>query len=371
MKKTTLHSLHEDLGARMVEFGGWSMPVQYGAILDEVQTVRSKAGLFDLGHMGRFEVRGKDAVALVDRVATNHAAKIPVGAIRYALLLNEDGYPIDDLLIYREEVGVYLVVNASNTEVDLAWIRKHADGLDAEVVDTTDETGMLAIQGEKSVDVLQPLVQGCDLSSIKYYRFDFGTVCGLEGTRISRTGYTGEPGFEVYVPAGEAPRVWSEILKAGEPHGLKPIGLGARDTLRLEAGMALYGHEIDLEHNPVEAGLAFGISRHADKPEYVGRAALEQLAASKTRKLVGIKTDGPRVPRQGHLLYSDSDRDSSADPVGEVVSGAKSPTVDTNIGTAYVRLENSQEGTALELDFKGKRQPAEVVALPFYSRTRK
>jgi aminomethyltransferase len=365
MKQTTLHDVHVELGARMIEFGGWSMPVQYGAIVDEVQTVRTAAGLFDLGHMGRFEVRGPDAVRLVDRVATNHCAKIPTGSIRYALLLNERGYPIDDLLIYRDQDGVYLVVNASNTDADLAWIRAHAGGLDAEVVDTTPATGMLAVQGERSVDVLQPLVKGCDLSSIKYYRFDFGTVCGLAGTRISRTGYTGEPGFEVYVPAEQAPRVFGEILEAGRRHGLKPIGLGARDTLRLEAGMALYGHEIDLQHHPLEAGLAFAVRLDAEKGDFVGRSALERLAAHPTRRLVGVRSDGPRVPRQGYQLFA------GEEPVGEVVSGAKSPTLDTNIGTAYVRLGSDRSGTPLELDVKGKRQPCVVQELPFYSRTRK
>ncbi|MEM7308040.1 MAG: glycine cleavage system aminomethyltransferase GcvT [Planctomycetota bacterium] len=365
MKTTSLHDTHVALGARMVEFGGWSMPVQYGSILDEVETVRTKAGLFDLGHMGRFEVQGKDAVALVDRVATNHCARIPVGAIRYGLLLNEDGYPIDDLLIYRDEVGVYLVVNASNTDVDLAWIKKHGDGLDAEVRDVTADTGMLALQGERSVDVLQPLVEGCDLSAIKYYRFDFGTVCGLENTRISRTGYTGEPGFEVYIPTAEAPRVWNTLMEAGEPHGLKPIGLGARDTLRLEAGMSLYGHEIDLSHHPLEAGLAFAVKLDDEKGDFVGRTALEGHAANQERRLVGITTEGPRVPRQGHLLAHGDEI------IGEVVSGAKSPTVKTNIGTAYVRLGLDQAGQALELDIKGKRQPCVVQDLPFYSRTRK
>jgi aminomethyltransferase len=365
MKQTSLHDVHVELGARMVEFGGWSMPVQYGAILEEVTTVRTRAGLFDLGHMGRFEVRGPDAVRLVDRVATNHCARIPVGAIRYALFLNERGYPLDDLLIYRDKVGVYLVVNASNTELDLAWIRSHAQGLDAEVVDTTESTGMLALQGERSVDVLQPLVEGCDLSSIKYYRFDFGTVCGLKNTRISRTGYTGEPGFEVYVPTAEAPRVWRAIMTAGAAHGLKPIGLGARDTLRLEAGMALYGHELDLAHHPLEAGLDFAVRLDDEKGDFVGRAALLELAAHPTRRLVGLTSAGPRVPRQGYALYADGA------PVGEVVSGAKSPTLDTNIATAYVRLGSDRSGTELELDVKGKRQPCVVQELPFYSRTRK
>jgi aminomethyltransferase len=365
MKQTPLHANHVALGARMVEFGGWSMPVQYGAIVDEVACVRRAAGLFDLGHMGRLEVRGPDAVRLVDRVATNHCARIPSGAIRYALFLDERGYPIDDLLIYRDEVGVYLVVNASNTEVDLAWIQKHARGLDAEVVDTTAATGMLALQGERSLDVLQPLVKGCDLASIKYYRFGFGNVLGLEHTRISRTGYTGEPGFEVYVPAVEAPRVWNAILEAGQPHGLLPIGLGARDTLRLEAGMPLYGHEIDAEHHPLEAGLEFGVKLDAEKGDFVGRAALERLAAKPTRRLVGLTSDGPRVPRQGYALYAGGEQ------VGEVVSGAKSPTLETNIASAYVRLGHDAPGTPLELDIKGKRQLCRLQDLPFYSRTRK
>ncbi len=365
MKQTSLHDTHVALGARMVEFGGWSMPVQYASILDEVRTVRTTAGLFDLGHMGRFRVSGPDAVALVDRVSTNHCAKIPVGAIRYALLCREDGYPIDDLLVYRDPDEVYLVVNASNTEEDLAWIREHSAGFAAEVDDLTAATGMLALQGEKSVEILQPLVEGCDLASIKYYRFDRGTVCGLPDTRISRTGYTGEPGFEVYVPTAEAPCVWNEILAAGEPHGLKPIGLGARDTLRLEAGMSLFGHEIDAEHHPLEAGLGFAVKLTEEKGDFIGRAALERLAANPTRRLVGITTPGPRVPRQGHVLVAGDER------VGEVCSGGKSPTVGTNIGTAYVRLGFDQAGQALELDIKGKRQPCSVQDLPFYSRTRK
>ena len=341
------------------------MPVQYGSILEEVRTVRTAAGLFDLGHMGRLRVGGADAVALVDRVSTNHCAKIPIGAIRYALLCGEDGYPLDDLLVYRDEDGVYLVVNASNTEEDLAWIRGHGADFEAEVDDLTTDTGMLALQGEKSLEILQPLVSGCDLASIRYYRFDFGTVCGLAGTRISRTGYTGEPGFEVYVPAGEAPRVWSEILAAGEPHGLKPIGLGARDTLRLEAGMCLFGHEIDAEHHALEAGLDFAVKLTEEKGDFVGRAALERLSDNPTRRLVGFTTPGPRLPRQGHVLVD------GGEPVGEVCSGGKSPTVGTNIGTAYVRLGCDQTGRTLELDVKGKRQPCTVQDLPFYSRTRK
>src|SRR5262245_54527659 len=308
------------------------MPVQYGAILDEVRAVRRTAGLFDLSHMGRLRVEGPDAVRLVDRVSTNHCARMAPGAIRYALLLNEEGFPLDDILVYREEDGVYLVVNAANTERDLAWLRSHASGLDASVRDLTRESAMLALQGQASAEILQRVLTGCDLASLKYYRFAFGTLCGLEGTRISRTGYTGEDGFEVYLPAAEGPRVWRELSSAGSDLPLPPIGLAARDTLRLEAGMPLYGHEIDEQHDPLEAGLAFRVARRPVKGAFVGRAALERRRSQPTRRLVGIVTGGPRVPRQGHRLLRDGRE------VGAICSGTLSPTLESNIGTAYVQL---------------------------------
>ena len=366
MKATSLHDVHVALGARMVDFAGWRMPVQYGSILDEVRAVRERCGLFDLGHMGRVELAGPDALALAERLTTNHCARIPVGAIRYGLFLDEAGFPIDDLLVYRDAEGIYLVVNASNTARDLAWMREHARGLDVEIRDLTDATAMLALQGPCSQEILQRLVRGCDLAAIKYYRFGFGTVSGLPGIRISRTGYTGEDGFEVYFPTGEGPRVWGELLAAGAEHGLLPIGLAARDTLRLEAGMALYGHEIDERHDPLEAGLQFAVALTPEKGDFVGRAALEARAARPTRRLVGITTEGPRAPRQGYTLHPTG----TGEPVGEVVSGAVSPTLGTNIGSAYVALGHDRAGTELDLDVRGKRQPCKVQELPFYSRTR-
>ena len=365
MKRTSLHDVHVALGARMVDFGGWRMPVQYGSILDEARMVRSSCGLFDLGHMGRFRITGPAAVRLVDRVTTNHCAAIPPGAIRYALLLNEEGYPLDDLLVYREQdEGVYLVVNASNTVRDRDWIEAHAGGLDARLEDQTDESAMLALQGPASLEILGRVVSDCDLSALKYYRFGTGTVCGMPRTRISRTGYTGEDGFEIYFPTAEAPRVWQAILQAGGER-IAPIGLGARDILRLEAGMALYGHEIDEEHHGFEAGLDFGIVLTPEKGDFVGRRALERLRQRKERRLVGITTEGPRVPRQGHALFA------GGTEVGQVCSGGISPTLGTNIGSAYVALGHDEEGTELELDMRGKRQPCRVRELPFYSRTRK
>ncbi|MFN0242772.1 MAG: glycine cleavage system aminomethyltransferase GcvT [Planctomycetota bacterium] len=365
MKETPLHGEHQTLGAKLVEFGGWHMPVQYGPILDEVRTVRNQVGLFDLSHMGRVRITGPDRVKLVDRIATNFCAKIPLGAIRYSLFCKDDGNPIDDLLVYRSEDEVFLVVNASNTDVDLQWMREHARGFDVKIEDQTDDLAMIALQGPESQAVLQDLVQDLDLASVGYYRFAYGTLCGLPNTRVSRTGYTGEDGFELYIPAREAVRVWRAVLANGRPRGLAPIGLGARDTLRLEAGMPLYGHEIDATHNPIEAGLAFGVSFHADKGDWIGRAALERAQKNPKRALVGVTTDGPRVPRQGYKLFR------GGRELGEVVSGSVSPTIGTNIATGYVPVGEGKPGDELEIDIKGKRQPARFRALPFFSRTRK
>jgi aminomethyltransferase len=365
MKRTTLHDTHQALGAKLIEFGGYAMPVQYGPILDEVRCVRSASGLFDLGHMGRLRISGRDAVAFVDRVATNFCARIPVGAIRYSLFCREDGNPIDDVLLYREADAVYIVVNASNTAVDLEFLRAHARGFQIEIDDQTGRTAMLAVQGPRSQEILAQVVAGYDLAQLGYYKFAFATVCDLPGVRISRTGYTGEDGFEIYFPAEQATRVWRELSELGAPLGLRPIGLGARDVLRLEAGMPLYGHEIDLQHNPIEAGLSFGVSFKPEKGEWIGRAALERVRASPTRRLVGLTSAGPRVPRQGTPVFA------GAEEVGAVCSGAPSPTLSTHIASAYVRLGHDQVGAELEFDFRGKRQPCRVQDLPFYSRTRK
>ena len=363
--KTALYDTHVALGAKMVEFAGWRMPIQYGPILDEVRCVRSAVGLFDLTHMGRLAVRGPEAVALMDRIATNYCGKIPLGAIRYGLFCREDGNPIDDLLVYRDEDGFYLVVNASNRAEDLAWVQQHAQGMDVKVIDHTAETAMLALQGQNSQAVLQQLTDDCDLAAIKYYRYGFGTVCGLTDTRISRTGYTGEDGFEIYIPTQESERVWSALLEAGSQLGIKPIGLAARDTLRLEAGMSLYGHEIDAEHNPIEAGLSFGVSFAEDKGDWIGRAALQAVKETPRRRLLGMTTPGPRVPRQGYALFSGDEQ------VGYVVSGSVSPTIDTNIASVYVNIGFDSDGRELEMDIRGKRQACRIQELPFYSRTRK
>jgi aminomethyltransferase len=318
--------------------------------------------------MGRIRLEGKDAVAFCDRVSTCYAEKLAIGAIRYSFLCREDGNPIDDLLVYRGADDVYLVVNASNTDAVLDWLGRHTAGFEVTIDDETDRTAMLAVQGQKAQQVLQRVIPDRDLASLGYYKFAFGTLCDLPRTRISRTGYTGEDGFEVYFATAEGPRVWGALSEAGKDVGLQPIGLGARDILRLEAGMPLYGHEIDAQHNPIEAGLEFGVSFHADKADTIGRAALERFRAEPRRRLVGLVTGGPRVPRQGTPVFHGEQQ------VGTVCSGAPSPTLDTNIATAYLELASgvaTDPGTVLALDFRGKRQPCTLHALPFFSRTRK
>ena len=256
------------------------------------------------------------------------------------------------------------LVNASNTEKDLAWIHEHAAGMDVTIEDQTAATAMLAVQGPMAPEALQGCVEGLSLADLGYYKFGHATVCGMSDVRISRTGYTGETGYELYFPAEEATRVWAELLAAGAAEELKPIGLGARDTLRLEAGMSLYGHEIDERHDPIQAGLYFAVSFKEEKGDWIGRTALEAVKASPTRTLVGIQTDGKRVPRQGYALIH------GGAEVGEVVSGAVSPTLGTNIGTAYLPIDLAQPGTEIEMDMRGKRQLCTVHELPFYSRTR-
>ncbi len=365
MQQTPLHAQHLALGAKLVEFGGWQMPVQYGPILDEVRRVRTSGGLFDLCHMGRVKISGPDTLAFCDRLFTNYVARIPVGAIRYALLCREDGNPLDDVLVYRGEDEVFVVVNAANCATDLAWLREHATDFEIEITDQTAEQAMLALQGQISQAVLQELTPDLDLATIGYYRFAHGTVLGVDDVRISRTGYTGEDGFEVYFPQAGAVDLWRALLAHGQSHGLAPIGLGARDTLRLEAGMPLYGRELDCEHNPIEAGLAFGVSFEEEKGDWIGRAALEHVRDNPTRRLVGIQTSGKRAPRQGYALLRDNQR------VGVVTSGAISPTVEANIGMAYLDLGHDQAGTTVELDIRGRRQECTVCELPFYSRARK
>jgi len=363
MQSTALESTHVALQARMVPFAGWNMPVQYRGILDEARTVRTKAGLFDLGHMGRVRVHGRQAEAFLQRLQTNDVAAIPPGRIRYAMILNEQGLTQDDILVYRnpKNDGFFVVINAGNTGRDLDIMRNVARGFDCVVEDCTNSLGMIAIQGPLSQQITQRITTG-DLAAVKYYGWIDTTVCGIPMT-LSRTGYTGEDGFEVYVPTGHEKKVWDAFLDAGGKDGLTPIGLGARDTLRHEAGMPLYGHEIDETTNPLEAGLDWAVKMNHD---FVGRDALAkvQAAGGTGRKLVGLTSASKRCPRQGYPIVK------GATPIGQVCSGSISPTLDTNIATAYVRTEYAEPGTQLEFLVRDKPEPCVVVPTPFYKRAR-
>ncbi len=364
MKETALKSIHEALGARLVPFGGWAMPVQYRPILEEAETVRQHVGLFDLGHMGRVRVAGSDAEAFLQALQTNDASKIQPGRIRYAMILDDEGRTQDDILVYREPAddGFFVVVNASNTDRDLEIMHRTASGFgDVSVEDQTDELGMVALQGPKSVDVISA-VTDIDAARLKYYGWDRGEVCGVPAA-ISRTGYTGEDGFEVYLPQAATADLWSALLRAGEAHGIAPCGLGSRDILRLEAGMALYGHEIDETTTPLDASLDWAVKFTHD---FTGRAALERIQESggPKRELIGLKSDSKRVPRQGYALFQ-GDRE-----IGKVCSGGMSPTLSTNIATAFVDKGSVSVGDEIQFAIRDKREAATVSALPFYKRAK-
>ncbi len=364
MRETVLKSIHESHQARMVPFGGWTMPVQYVGILEEARAVRGAAGLFDLGHMGRVTVRGGDATAFLQRLQTNDAAKIAAGRIRYAMILDDAGKTQDDILVYRDpdEDGFFVVVNAGNADRDLEIMHRVAAEFGNVRIDVlTDELAMLAIQGPEAAGIVAGLTD-VDIPSLKYYSWARGRVGSTQGA-LSRTGYTGEDGFELYVPAATAESLWKQALEIGSPKGLIPCGLGSRDILRLEAGMPLYGHEIDETTTPLDAGLDFAVKFTHD---FVGRGALEQIQAAggPSTRLCGLRADSRRVPRQGYPVMA-GDRE-----IGKICSGGASPTLETNIATAHLPAEFAEPGTELEFAIRDKREPLKVVTLPFYSRTR-
>ena len=366
VQKTVLNSVHQDLGARLVEFGGFEMPVWYSTLTDEHHTVRKSAGLFDLCHMGRYEITGDNAVAAVDSVVTNHVAKMKTGQIRYSLVLNEQGGVRDDILIYRLPDRVWLVVNAGNREKLLGWFGDHLTRPGMEFRDRSEEVAMIALQGPTAESLLAPHVKTTwvkDLPSLGYYKISDLQLeiggCSSTGW-VSRTGYTGEDGFELYVPSDEACDVWNALASTlGD--AVKPCGLGCRDTLRLEAGMPLYGHELDEETDPLSAGLDFGV--RMKKPNgFIGHEALAKIQADgPTRRLQGFVVEGKRPARQGCAVFA-GDRE-----VGVVTSGSPSPTLEVPIACAYV-ASDVPLGTALEVDIRGTRAPLRPVDLPFYKR---
>lgn len=366
LRKTALNDVHRRMGARMVEFGGWDMPVRYSGDLEEHRTVRTAAGLFDLGHMGQVVVSGPDTLPYLQWLVTNDMASLKVNSSRYALLCRPDGGTIDDLFIYRLPDRWFVVVNASNREKDVAWMqarRAEHPEWDVTVTDVTDQTGMLALQGPHAERILQKLTPA-DLANLPYFDATEGTVAGVQ-TLIARTGYTGEDGFELYIPIAQSEHLWTTILDAGRPDGLLPIGLGARDTLRLEAKMALYGHELTEEINPLEAALSWAVN--FDKGEFIGRDALLRVKEEKpARRLVGFRmVERGGAPRAGYEVQVDGQL------AGFVTSGTHSPTLGQSIGLALVRRDAAGIGKPLDVIIRNKPVRAEQVKTPFYQRPRK
>lgn len=357
--RTPLHGEHVALDAKMVPFAGYEMPVHYPpGIREEHQTVRETAGLFDVSHMGEFRVRGPEALALVQRLAVNDASTLQVGQAQYSAMCREDGGVLDDLLVYHYEDHYMLVVNAANRTRDLGWVQEQGEGFDAVVEDHSDEIALLALQGPVAEEVMAPLADR-ELEEIGYYRFEPGQVAGRPAT-ISRTGYTGEDGFELYVAAEDAPALWRTLLEKGAPAGLVPAGLGARDSLRLEMGYALYGNDLDERHTPLEAGL--GWITKLDKGEFVGRDALRrQKEAGVERRLVGLRLTERGFPRPGYDVVAD-DRD-----VGVVTSGTVSPSLDVGIAMAWVPARLGEPDTELGVRIRDRVVPAVVQRPPFYT----
>ena len=361
MRKTPLRDVHESLGARFVDFFGWEMPVQYAGILEETRCVRNQVGLFDLCHMGRIEVTGPDRDAFVDRVFSGRYRTLKEGRAKYGFLLNDDGYPIDDVLVYREATMVHIVINATGRDKDLAWIESKKGDLDVTLREVSDEQAMIALQGPASAALLQTLCE-TDLATVRYYSFTRTKVHGTE-CLMARTGYTGEDGFELFFDPAQATTIWNALLEHGAEHGAQAIGLGARDILRLEAGMPLYGNEINLEIDPLEADLRFGLDFR--KEDGVGLDALRARAeAGPERIAISLACDGGRVARAGALVCTPDGTE-----IGIVTSGGVSPTVGKNIARALVPVAHAEEGTALAASIRGRLQPMTVVPHPFYTRS--
>lgn len=357
LKRTPLYEQHRAASAKFVDFGGWEMPVQYSSILDEHQAVRTAVGLFDVSHMGEIEIRGPRALEVVQRLTTNDASKLETFQVQYSTLCYPHGGIVDDLTVYR--LGpeyFFLCVNAANIDTDLAWIVEQAHG-DADIINTSARIAQLALQGQYAQTVLQPL---CDiaLDSMRYYWSARGRVQGIEAL-ISRTGYTGEDGFEIYCPAEQGPELWTSLLEAGAPHGIKPIGLGARDTLRLEMGYALYGHDLTADTTPLQAGLGWIVK--LNKGDFMGREALlKERAEGVTRRLVGLELIDRGVARPHYQILVDGE------VVGDMTSGTVSPTLHKSIGLGYVRTAHAKVGTPLQVGIRGRSAQARVASTPFY-----
>jgi aminomethyltransferase len=362
LRKSPLDSTHRALNARMISFAGWDMPLEYSGITDEHLAVRSRVGLFDVSHMGEIEVAGKDALAAVQRISCNDASVLRVGQAHYSGLLTSDGTFVDDVLVYRLAATHFLlVVNAANTAKDYAWISEQIKSVgEAAVIDSSSRYALISVQGPASVEVLQSLT-GVELDDLRYYRFAYGEVASARAM-ISRTGYSGEDGFEIFVPPNLAARVWQALMESGRPAGIVPCGLGARDTLRLEAGMRLYGSDIDESTTVLEADLGWIVGW--SKASFLGCDRLrEQKANGIARRLVGFEMVDRGIARHGYPVVADS-----YCHIGVVTSGTQTPSLKKSIGMAYVPLNLAEPGTSITIDVRGRESSARVVPLPFYKR---
>ena len=368
VRKTALNAVHRRLGAKMVEFNGWDMPVEYpSGIIAEHMAVRTGVGIFDVSHMGDIRLSGPEALVAVQHISMNDAARLAIGQAQYSALLYPQGTFVDDVIVHRlGEAEYLLVINAGTREKDFNWVRDNTRQFDCRVENLSDEFTQIAIQGPKGVDLLQK-VTDADLSDAKFYWVTRGTVCGLKETLIARTGYTGEDGFEIYIPSDEetSTRVWDDVLEAGKQLGAIPCGLGARNTLRLEAKLPLYGHEISDTINVWEAGLDRFCKM--EKPEFIGRAALERFKSETLKRtLVGLEMIERGIARDGYKVWDEGGRE-----IGYVTSGSYSPFLKQNIALAYVPPELSSVGTELQVEIRGQGVTAKVVPTPFYRKPQK
>ena len=359
MKKTPFTDVHIELGAKMHEFAGFNMPIEYSGIMDEHATVCNAVGVFDVSHMGEFWINGPKALDLIQKITSNDASKLKVGKIQYTSFINETGGIIDDFLLYHMEEEKYmLVVNAGNIQKDWAWVNKH-NTMGAIVEDASDHTALLALQGPKATELLQKLTD-TDLSSIPYYAFEKGTIAGVENVIISNTGYTGAGGFELYFYPDHGEKMWNALFEAGAEFGIKPAGLGARDTLRLEMGFNLYGNDMTEETSPLEAGLGW-ITKLTEGNDFIGREVLEkQKADGVNRKLCAFTLSERGIPRQGYKIVNSDDEE-----IGEVTSGTMSPMMKVGIGMGYVKPEYTKLGTEICIKVRNKNLKAVVVKPPF------
>ena len=357
MKRTPLYQAHKTLNAKFTEFGGWEMPLQYSSIVKEHLAVRTHVGLFDLSHMGEFEIRGQGANELVQKLSTNDVGRLTDGRVLYTLFCNETGGIVDDLLIYRHANNHYmLVVNAANIEKDFAWVETHND-TETEVENVSEDTALIALQGPKSINILNPFVPERDVSEISFFRFVLGEVAGIPIV-ISRTGYTGEVGFELYVDANDAEKLWNALYPAVMEAEGQPVGLGARDTLRLEAGLRLYGMDMNDNTNPYEVGLGKFVK--SKNRQFIGKKALlTQKREGMTKQVIGFQMLDRAVARAGYAVYQDGEQ------VGEVTSGAPSPSLKYGIGFAIVTSQTISEDDKIDIEIRGRMHPAKIVTAPF------